>query len=95
MHITKKNFFKCGAVVRLCKNFLLRAVAGPRSCKKNQNVVHERYEVCSNILMFDLHKLQELAVTANTGAPTIFLEAGGCGGERGSSIYVTGKIKTS
>jgi hypothetical protein len=33
MHITKK-FLKCRAVVRSCKNFLLRAVGGPRSCKK-------------------------------------------------------------
>jgi hypothetical protein len=32
-HITKKSL-KCGAVVRSCKNFLFRAVAGPRSCKK-------------------------------------------------------------
>jgi hypothetical protein len=37
LHITKK-LLKCRAVVRSCKNFLLRAVAGPRSCKKkNQN----------------------------------------------------------
>jgi hypothetical protein len=34
MHITKK--FKCRPVVKSCKNFLLRAVVGPRSCKKNE-----------------------------------------------------------
>ena len=33
MHITKK-LLKCRAVVRSCKNFLLRTVAGLRSCKK-------------------------------------------------------------
>jgi hypothetical protein len=32
MHITK-NLLKRRAVVRPCKNFLLRALAGPRSCK--------------------------------------------------------------
>jgi hypothetical protein len=35
MHITRKKILKCPAVVRSCKNFLLRTVAGPRSCKKN------------------------------------------------------------
>jgi hypothetical protein len=30
----KKNVLKCRAVVRSCKNFLLRAVASPRSCEK-------------------------------------------------------------
>jgi hypothetical protein len=41
MHITKK-LLKCPAVVKSCKNFLLRAVAGPPSCKKKirDNVVH-------------------------------------------------------
>jgi hypothetical protein len=29
-----KKLLKCRAVVRSCKNYLLRAVAGPRSCKK-------------------------------------------------------------
>jgi hypothetical protein len=33
MHI-KKKLLKYRAVVRSCKNFLLRAAAGPRSCKK-------------------------------------------------------------
>jgi hypothetical protein len=33
MHITKK-LLKCRADVGSCKNFLLRAVAGLRSCKK-------------------------------------------------------------
>jgi hypothetical protein len=33
MHITK-NFLKSRAVVSSCKNFLLRAAAGPHSCKK-------------------------------------------------------------
>jgi hypothetical protein len=33
MYITK-NFLKCRAVVRSCKNSLLTAVAGPCSCKK-------------------------------------------------------------
>jgi hypothetical protein len=33
MHITR-NLLKCCASVRLCKNFLLRAVAGPCSCRK-------------------------------------------------------------
>jgi hypothetical protein len=32
-HITKKRL-KCHAVVLSCKNFLLRAAADPRNCKK-------------------------------------------------------------
>ena len=34
MHISKKKLLKCRAVFRSRKNFLLRAVAGPRSGKK-------------------------------------------------------------
>jgi hypothetical protein len=29
-----KKLLRCRAVVRLCKNFLLRAVSGPGRCKK-------------------------------------------------------------
>jgi hypothetical protein len=34
MHKYYKELLKCRAVVRLCKNSLLRAEAGPSSCKK-------------------------------------------------------------
>jgi hypothetical protein len=35
--LQKKSFLKCRAVVRSCKNFLLRAaVAGPPSCKRSR-----------------------------------------------------------
>jgi hypothetical protein len=34
--ILQKMFLKCCVFVRSCKNFLLRAVTSPCSCKKNQ-----------------------------------------------------------
>jgi hypothetical protein len=33
-YVYYKKILKCPAVVRSCQNFMLRAVAGPRSCKK-------------------------------------------------------------
>jgi hypothetical protein len=52
MHITKKLLKFC-AVVKSCKNFLLRAVAVPRSCKKNEK---ERWSVLT-IRIYCLNKI--------------------------------------
>jgi hypothetical protein len=44
--VLEKKLLKWRAVVRSCKNFLLRAVEGPRSCKKEirGNVGKERFD---------------------------------------------------
>jgi hypothetical protein len=79
--LQKKKLLKCHAVVRLCKCFLLRSVAAPRSCKKKLEGtlfrVHARIELLAyvkktyfmSVVLYIFHPLQNNVIDVNRHKP--------------------------